>query len=276
MNWSLPDQDGIVTYQLSVGAVSTLRGRRKRKGITPRFFDLDLWPDSWKKVLSLWVKQVGNRRKWMSMLKAAGQRYVNEAGSVVEALLKAGLIEVEERRDKGSWQLQWIEFLDLEKVREQLGLPNREHLEVVKNAQSNCLVECPELEGLKDSLVTMPAERAIRRHELVIALDRWVAEECNGTRRDFAYFARGDTKALTDSEWSWLENHVSLEHLGISRHVPAVWLRAPITLFFNGGRLDLRAIQDFIGLTPYAFVQLNANEGEVRSWRLLENRTVFE
>jgi len=55
--WSAPDSDGVITCNLDVGAVSTLRGRRKRKGVNCRTTDVALWPSSWRDILKDWVKK---------------------------------------------------------------------------------------------------------------------------------------------------------------------------------------------------------------------------
>lgn len=108
------------------------------------------------------------------------------------------------------------------------------------------------------------------------ALDGWILEERNGTRRDFAHYALGDTKGVSPAEWSWLENALSLEEMGIFKHTPAIWLRAPLSLISSTGWLNLCGVPDFIGLTPETLKHVVTIEGKVERWFLLENRTVFE
>lgn len=275
-NWSSPDSDGIITCRLDVGAVSTLRGRRRRKGAALRLKDITLWPTSWRELLKEWLKQGGPRRKWEGLLKCAGGRRVNEASQLLESMLKAGLIEIEERRSQSRWQPLWVEFLEEETIRESVGLPNREKIRRLAEEQLKVPFQNSILEELEASLPGMPPDRAIRRHTILVALDHWISEERNGTRRDFAFLALGDTKGVSSAEWNWLESSLMLEDIGIFRHTPAIWLRAPLSLISTKGTLNLRGVRDCIGLTPETIKDVNGIEGGVEEWLLLENRTVFE
>jgi hypothetical protein len=78
------------------------------------------------------------------------------------------------------------------------------------------------------------------------------------------------------SQVYWHRGLAGLEEIGISRHTPAVWLRAPITIVFDNGKLDLCVIPDCIALTPATLNQMTACEGKLEQWLILENRTVFE
>ena len=275
-SWSAPDENGIVTCKLDVGAVSTLRGRRRRKGSMRRPGDIALWPSAWRTLLIDWLRQGGPKRKWESLLKLAGGERVNEALQVIDSLLKAGLIELEEIRERGRWQPLWVEFYEPEAVRGLLGLKDRTKLNTLRGEQSGIVLENRELESLRASLDDMPDERAVRRHGLLPALDSWISDERSGTRRDFALFARGDTKGISAAEWDWIESGICPEHSGISRHTPALWLRAPVSLITAGGTIDLKSVPDCIGLSPETIVRITAIEGEPDCWRILENRTVFE
>jgi hypothetical protein len=274
--WSSPDADGIITCNLDIGAVSTLRGRRRRRGAEVRFSDIALWPASWRELLKEWMRQGGPRRKWEGLLKSAGGLRAHEAFQLLDSLLKTGLIELEERRVQNRWQPLWVEFIDQEAIRESVGLPNRDKLRELVEKQRGVVLQSPILEGLQKSLNEMPPDRAIRRHKVLESLDQWISEERNGTRRDFSLFAVGDTKGISSAEWSWLENSVPLEDLGIFRHTPAIWLSAPLALICRKGGLDLRGVPDFIALTPRTINCVSRIVGEVEQWRLLENRTVFE
>jgi hypothetical protein len=275
-SWSGPDKDGIVTRNVDVGAVSTLRGRRKRKGTRIRIDQISLWPASWRDLLRDWLKQGGARKKWTNLLSVAGGGRVNDVWQMFDSLLRTGLIEVEEVREKGRWQPFWVEFLDFEATREAMGLPNREKTRNLQEVQAGTVFSNPFLETLRESLEKMPAERAVRRHEILLALDRWIEEDLGGTRRDFALFARGDTKGISAAEWSWLESSAALENFGVTRHTPALWLRAPLLLETASGGIDLNCVPDCIGLTLSTIDSLVSVEGRVGSWRILENRTVFE
>jgi hypothetical protein len=97
-----------------------------------------------------------------------------------------------------------------------------------------------------------------------------------GTRRDFALFARGSTKAITDAEWSWLARVLELEALGVTRHAMTIELRAPAALVTPAGRIDVGAAPDFISITASTITTALAFEGAFDAWRLVENRTSFE
>lgn len=275
--WTSPDEDGVITCVCDVGAVSTLRGRRKRRGVRQNSTDVQLWPTSWRELLKDWLKQgSGDRRKWDALLKITGGQRVHDAFNLLTALLKAGFIEVEELKSSHQWKTLWVEFIDLENLRELIGLSNRDKLQKQREEHSDIIFQNIELHRLHETLASMPAERAIRRHDILIALDHWMADDNSGTRRDFALYTRGDTKAITNSEWDWLENILCLEDVGISRHTPSVWLRAPLSLTTDAGHLNLHAVPDCIGLTPNTIKNVINISGEIKSWRILENRTVFE
>jgi hypothetical protein len=275
-SWSAPDADGIITLYLDVGAAITLRGRRKRRGVSENPHAVALWPATWRELLRGWIKQGGPKRKWVTLLGAAGEERMHDAPKVLDELLKAGLIEVEERRNGGPWESRCVEFLDLETLRESVGLANREKQR--QRSEEHCAtpLQCGLLEPLRASLDGMPPERAIRRHTILMALDRWIVEERIGTRRDFALFARGNTKGVSTAEWDWINSTIKLEESGISRHTPAVWLRAPLVLVSGAGKLDLRGVPDCIGLSPETVKRIVMVEGRVEHWIVLENRTVFE
>lgn len=277
VNWSAPDIDGIRTCSLDVGAKVTLRGRRKRRADMVRTDTAVLWPPQWRDLLRDWVKQGGERRTWEALLKKAGGSRAHDAWLLLDELLKAGLVELEEKRQNGRWQPIWVDFLEMETLRELCGLVNRDTLRRIRVEQESGSFDNSILKPLADSLTQMPIERAVRRHTLLAALDTWISEGRNGTQRDFALFASGDTKGISAAEWVWLESGLAgLEEMGISRHTPAVWLRAPITLLFKQGRMDLHAVPDCIALSPATLEQLAGCEGQLERWLILENRTVFE
>lgn len=274
--WSPPDRDGVVTRTLDVGAVSTLRGRRRRRGTVQRLSAIPLWPASWRDLLKDWLRQGSSRRKWTALLTTAGGQRVHDALPLLDALLKAGLVDLEETRENLVWQPLWVEFTQLEASRAAVGLTNRTSLQREREAQSGYSPDNGILEPLRKSLESLPVERAVKRHELLLALDRWISDERSGTRRDFALSARGDTKGITTAEWAWLDGHLDLEAIGISRHTPALWLRAPLVLVTVTGKMAVSEVPDCIGLTPATIDTVVRIEGPVSRWLILENRTVFE
>lgn len=274
--WSPPDRDGVVTCTLDVGAISTLRGRRRRKGTARRLSEIPFWPAAWRDLLKEWLRQGNSRRKWNALLTAAGGQRVHDALPLLDALLKAGLVALEETREQQRWQPLWVEFTDLEASRAAVGLTNRTVMQREREEQSGYVPDNGFLEPLRKSLENLPVDRAVKRHELLVALDRWLGEERSGTRRDFALFARGDTKGITTAEWEWLQGLLNLEEVGVSRHTPALWIRAPLVLVTATGRLAVSEVPDCIGLTPATIDTVVGIEGTVHHWLILENRTVFE
>lgn len=138
------------------------------------------------------------------------------------------------------------------------------------------LADDPALTQALSCLDSLPAARAVARGKLLAALLEWREEQRSGTRRDFALFARGTTKAISDAEWRWLEDSLDPADFGIERHTPLLLLSAPLVLIAPAGRLDLAAPPDFCAITPQTLAVAHAVEHIVERWRVVENRTSFE
>lgn len=275
-HWSRPDLDGIRTLALDTGSKSTLRGRRLRHCDKTDLAACSLWPQPWRDLLADWARVGGERRKWSTLLQLAGHRRATLARQVLEALLRVGLVEIEERLERGRWQSAWVTFTAFEQTRANVGLADREQTQAKWDQLAQTVLRTPRLERARGSLDGLPAERALRRMRILIALDQWLITERFGTRRDFAWSATGDTKGVSAAEWSWLEEHIDLTNGGIEKHVAAFWLRAPFVLESESHALDLNAVPDCIGLTPETIARVASMTGKVEQWRLLENRTSFE
>ncbi len=212
----------------------------------------DAWPPAWRALVADWLRRDGARRKWPTLLASAGNDAYDTAHDVLDALLAAGWIVVDEAFRQGRWQPVWIEFLDLTALRAALGLP---------------------APG-----ATKAAQEAAR-FALLAALERWnsdPARPVQATRRDFAQFARGDTKGITTAEWDWLDTQADLAACGIAGHTPLLCIAAPIVLLLPQARLDLAATPDFLGIPPAVLTAASGSEAAVRHWTLVENRTSFE
>jgi hypothetical protein len=118
--------------------------------------------------------------------------------------------------------------------------------------------------------------RALARHDLIAALQRWQDAQQSGTRRDFALYARDDTKGLSESEWNWLEQTLDMAEFRIERHTPLLLLSAPLTLSMPRGQIDLTSCTDFAALTPDTLQTVTTASGTINRWQLVENRTSFE
>jgi hypothetical protein len=274
-NWSPPDHHGIRTLVKDIGAVSTLRGRRLRRADFPDPKPVLLWPEQWRVLLRKWVRGAANRRHWKTLINEAGRLQIHTAFDLLTALLEAGWVEVEESRNRGVWDTIAVEFQNMENLRELLGLPNRAQLQEAFAGLSGNF-QSGDIRLAYSSLATFAPDKAVKRHELLNALDAWIDERRSGTRRDFALFARGDTKGVTTSEWSWLAEVLDLEKHGVSQHTPALWFQAPLSLIFPEGEMNLRPLGNMLALPPAAILAAHQVKGDLSCWRVLENRTSFE
>lgn len=270
------DAWGVVTAALDSGAKSTLKGRRlrERPGVP---LPLDTLPADWRDLLTRWARQ-GERCKWDSLLKKAGSRQVETAVSLLDWLLHHGWVTLEELRQSAIWRPLWVQFRELPALRRALGLKDAD-AEAARweSRRAELATDLdPAFAPLMAALDELPPARALVRADLVSALARWQADARHGTQRDFALFARGDTKALTDAEWNWLNNATDLAEFGIERHTPLLLLAAPIILKLPGGALNLGACADFCALTPATLAAAMSADGMPANWRLVENRTSFE
>ena|GEM_PF-317486 len=250
--------------------------RRLRRAFPEQPSKLDALPADWRGVLLLWAKQEGERVKWDTLLKLAGHANYQQAHELLESLLRGGWLEAEESREQGRWQPFWINFLDLGRMQAALGLPRRDDLARRFEEESARSFHDPRLTAIAAPLASQPPQRALDRLALLRALDGWIDEQRFGTRRDFALYARGGTKSLSEAQWDWIDAQLDLAGLGIQRHTPALWLRAPFTLCRGEQWLDLRVVPDCIALTPATIERCIAIEGAIRHWRVVENRTSFE
>lgn len=275
VDWPAPGADGISVRLLDVGAKATLRRRRLRRALNANMHELAAWPAAWRDLLREWLDGASKRR-WDTLISRAGNARFNIAHELLRALLSAGLIETDESREQGQWKTRQVTFIDPAAMRSTLGMPDTAAL----RAQLAHEIASPPIDNrltpLWNDLAAHPPSRGLTRCALLRRLDTWLAENRFGTRRDFALFARGGTKAVSSAEWQWLETLPDFDAFGIERHAPALWLRAPLTLCFGEKTIDLSAIPDMIGLSSATFDALDEIKGNIVCWRLVENRTSFE
>lgn len=276
--WSPPNAEGIRTCVLEARAKSTLQGRRLRRaertesasGTAP-----GTWPGAWIVLLRDWLANELTRTRVSTLLGVAGHARSELATQLLDELLRHGWIEMEERRSGGAWRPMWIRFLDVESLRRIAGLPDRELSRCRLEELMTRPLARPSLMALRENLERVPVSLATRRMELLLALDDWMSQRRFGTRRDFSLYARGDTKAIPDSDWAWLESALGLEDYGIRRHIPLLLVRAPWRLE-GCCSMDLRGVPDCIGLSQQTIATLQLVEGDIETWCLVENRTLFE
>ncbi|MDD5058087.1 MAG: hypothetical protein PHQ60_09455 [Sideroxydans sp.] len=251
--------------------------RRRRRFRAEAASELELIPNEWRELLARWVKRGGNSR-WDTLLKDAGTTNLALADTLREWLLRQGWAIVIEEREHGEWWPRSVELRNLPQLRAALGISDKEQdalrwqairEALARNCDDNLI---PALLALDE----LPVHRALARHDLIAALQRWQEAQRCGTRRDFALLARGDTKGLSESEWNWLEQTLDLAEFRIERHTPLLLISAPLTLRLPHGQLDLASCADFAALTPATVQDVTAVAGTLSRWILVENRTSFE
>ena len=260
---------------LDVGAKSTLRGRRQRRAVQTDTRVVATWPAAWRDLLLQWLDGAAKRR-WNTLLERAGNAGFGAAHELLDALLRAGLVETDEVRERGQWKTQQVTFIERAALRAALGLPDAEALRAQIADEISALPQDARLLPLWAELAEFPPARGLERCALLRKIDAWIANNHFGTRRDFALFARGATKAVSGAEWKWLETLPDFGALGIERHTPALWLRAPLTMRFDDRKIELSAVPDLIGISPETLKRLDGVDGNIGCWRIIENRTSFE
>lgn len=238
-------------------------------------------PAAWRELLVQWLRLGGNSR-WETLLKKAGLAQKVMAEQLLDWLLHHGWATVDEVRRHGDWWPAHVEFRAQTELRQMLGLPDasamaqhwqkqRRHLQVIAETQ-------PQVLAAIDALDAMPLSRVIARATLLQSLLDWQAQARSGSYRDFALYARGDTKAVSSSEWAWLSQLFDLADYGISAHMPLFYLSASFALNSASGRLDLSQAHPFAALPATVFTSVNhiSVETGLRAWICVENLTSFE
>lgn len=281
-DWLPPDADGICTAWLTDPARASLRGRRLRRAFNPQAAALDTWPASWRELLSQWVRRATLDRTYRHdrLLATAGADRANTALALFRRLLAEGLVEVEERRDRQrGWQAYSLRFTDPAAIRIALALPEPDADRQDWAHRGKTTFEHLDLDAARRELDRLRPGSALARLQLLEALADWIRQGRDtgaATRRDFAYFARKDTKKISDAEWRWLAANVDLAGFGIASHAPLLLIAADCRLESTRGSLELAALDSFIGLTPNAVHAVMRIHAPPQRWLLVENRSAFE
>lgn len=234
-------------------------------------------------ILRAWLKSPAQERNWQSLLEAAGKEHLDTANELLQLLLNVGAVAVKEELVHTQWRPWRVAWTDLEALQRAAGITTHTERQADKNRWEEQLQvlanEYDWLAGAVQSCLHSKLSVSVRaaRAELLVALAQWKQEERQGLRQDFALTARGHTKALTVTEWDWLEQHVPLENLGIARFEPLLFLGGALTLqnTQTGAQWDFE-IAGFSALPCRQFTEpLNARKAPVRYW-LIENRASFE
>jgi hypothetical protein len=234
-------------------------------------------PAEWRELLARWVQRGGNSH-WKTLCNDAGTNRLQMAYALLDWLLRSGWAAVTQQWKHGDWLPQRVELLHQPELRKALGLRDKDD-DAQRWQDIRMSLQTLDDKALLPAVLALddlPVQRALARHDLVLKLHDWQAQQQSGTRRDFAWFARNDTKAVSDSEWNWLESAIDLAEFGIERHTPLLLIAAPLQLHLPRGQLDLSASTDFAALTPATVQAVTAVSGTVSRWQLAENRTSFE
>lgn len=269
----MPEANGLIVEPLDDRPVPRRRRRyRAVPGAKP-----DALPEDWRRLLAHWLAR-GGRSRWETLARDAGPAGLAVSQALLDWLLRHGWATVDEERRHGDWWPLRVELREIATLRTALGLPDHAALaQDWENLRAALLAsDDPSLHPALASLDGLPAARAIARGELLDALQRWRAEQRGGTRRDFALFARGATKAVSDAEWRWLDDTLDLADFRIERHTPTLLLAASLALQFDAGAWPLDAAPDFAALTPDTLARVRAIAHPPSAWLLVENRTSFE
>lgn len=269
----MPDADDLIVEMLDDRPVP----RRRRRHCAVPGARPDTLPDDWRRLLVRWLAR-GGRSRWDTLARDAGPSGLHRSQALLDWLLRHGWATVEEERRHGDWWPLRVELREPESLRAALGLPDMAALAHDWASLRARLADSGDtaLDSALASLDSLPAARALARGELLAALGRWRAEQRGGTRRDFALFARGTTKAVSDAEWRWLDNTLDLADFRIERHTPTLLLAGSMTLQFEAGDWPLDAAPDFAALTPDTLGRTQGVARAPRTWLLVENRTSFE
>lgn len=253
-------------------SIEPLGRKRRRRLPETDARGLDSLPEERRQLLRLWVKRGGDSR-WQTLRKDAGAARLALADALLEWLLANGWATVDETFELAAWWPSRVQFRELARLRAALGIADASaQLDQWNTLRATLPADSP----LADALDRLPPRTALARYDLAQALHSWQSEARSGTQRDFALFARGATKAVSPSEWTWLAAEVDLAEYGIERHTPTLLLASSATLVFDAGEWPLAAAADFAALTPATLARVKRIAQAPAEWRLVENRTSFE
>ncbi len=234
-------------------------------------------------VLKAWLKSPAQERNWQSLLEAAGKEHLDTAHTLLDVLLNAGALTLKEELVHTQWRPWRVVWTDLDALQRAAGITTHTERQADKDREAAQLLALAEehdwLASAVHSCLQAKFSASVRaaRIELLLALAQWKHEERQGLRQDFALAARGHTKALTATEWDWLEQHVPLDSLGIARFEPLLFVGGALVLHHpdTGAQWDF-AMAGFSALPCRQFAApLRAAQAPTRYW-LIENRASFE
>ncbi|HJV80996.1 hypothetical protein [Noviherbaspirillum sp.] len=241
---------------------------------------LSLLPSEQRALLKEWLKSSAPTRRWDALLKQAGTQRIETAEMLADALAACGAAILEEHFERAVWRTKTLIWRDYESLCAAMGMTTRAARRIAFSsawdATQNTVWRHAALSDAYLALRDASSERSESRLALLTKLNQWLATGQSGTRREFALFARGQTKQISHAEWAWLSEYVDLADCGIERHTPAFWISGAVELDLGGRCLNIDAAGDFIALTPDTIRRITGASTHARHYRLIENRTSFE
>lgn len=261
---------------------TTALGRdRRQRSAAKEWQDLPALSAARRKLLTRWVRDDAPLRRWPSLLALAGADELETADALLEQLLDAGCVRVDERFRAGRWWPQQITWVGLPRLQRALGLQSLNDRDAERAAVLQALDKMAGAGGVLGEaargLKSMRLSTVLlaSRTELLHGLATWSAQQRSGVRQDFALHSRPHTKAITDAEWRWLDAAVGLDGFGIDRNAALLWLAGPMTLQNVQGRSDLQP-WPFVGVPVDALLALQQAVEAPASYWVIENRASFE
>jgi hypothetical protein len=234
-----------------------------------------------RELLVRWARGDASVRRWGTLRELAGAADLETADALLEQLLEAGCARLDEQFRAGRWWPQQVTWIDLPRLQRALGLQSLSDRDAIRDAALCALDEiAATADALREAALGLKAARQstmtlVARTELLQALALWTAEQRSGVRQDFALHARLHTKAITETEWRWLDTELDLAALGVERNAPLLWLGGPMALHTATGCSSLQP-WPFIGIPVNALQALTQVEDPPVSYWVIENRASFE
>lgn len=271
------------------------RRRRTRRVDLP--VPQELSPDllGRRELLVRWVRDDRRSATRAKLLAQAGQEGIERAEATCGMLLREGWIELRERFEKGTWQWHALDWRDLDRLQQLLGVRGRRDLQASRgqalaDARAWLLARTgPDAPPMDPQLVEESAAALAQLQEdrsspqatldlrlaLLRALADWQDAGREGLRRDFALRACGDTKGIGAADWRWLEASFDLERLRIGSFAPQLWIAGDASLSWGPRRLDLAGLH-CVGLALADACRIDRVAGPPSRYWLIENRASFE
>jgi len=272
------------------------RAERDRRAAAPVPDDLPLLDPEQNALLKRWASSDGARRSRSALLKdAAPISSIERAQALCDLLLRLGWIVRREQLVGGAWQWNAMTWRDLPRLQSLLGVSSprlrderrrtlieesRAWLRSRAETLNHSALDPDLLDEIEQAVVQLCDDTSLRleplsvRLQLLRAIAAWHDEGRQGSRRDFALYARGTTKALGEADWRWLEGSFDLERLRIARFAAVAWLAGDVTLNWSGQQVHLAALH-CLGL-PLADLKRASSASAPARWWLIENRASFE